>query len=58
MTTTDEFKTKLNLKEISNIILACESLMEQLKDDATWEIDNKERYYDLWDIRNKLNDLR
>tara|TARA_R110000823_G_scaffold27456_1_gene79913 strand:+ start:292 stop:459 length:168 start_codon:yes stop_codon:yes gene_type:complete len=53
-----KLKTELNLKEISNIILACETLMEQLKDDITWEIDNKEQYYDLWDIRNKLNDLR
>tara|TARA_R110000787_G_scaffold1629_1_gene6969 strand:- start:613 stop:807 length:195 start_codon:yes stop_codon:yes gene_type:complete len=56
--TVRRFTTELDLKEISNILLACETLMEQLKDDSTWEIDNKKHFYDLWDIRNKLNSLR
>tara|TARA_R110000744_G_scaffold226075_1_gene344459 strand:- start:208 stop:402 length:195 start_codon:yes stop_codon:yes gene_type:complete len=52
------FTTELNSKEISNILLACETLMEQLENDLTGVIDNKKHFYDLWDIRNKLNSLR
>ena len=47
-------KIELNIQERSNLKLACETLMEQLKDDSTWEIDNKEKYYQLWDLREKL----
>tara|TARA_R100001463_G_scaffold24828_1_gene59100 strand:+ start:673 stop:837 length:165 start_codon:yes stop_codon:yes gene_type:complete len=51
------YKVELSKQEISHILLSCETLMEQLKDDSTFENPNTERFYELWDIRNKLNDL-
>ena len=44
---------KLTIQETSDITLACETLMEQLYDDIG-SIDNNERYYRLWDLRDKL----
>jgi len=62
--TVRKFKTELDLKEISNILLACETLMEQLRDGqgdrgfARWEDNNKEKWYAIADIVLKLNSLR
>ena len=45
---------KLNKKEIELIIESCEFFMEMLKEDSTFEISNKDKFYDLWDIRDKI----
>ena len=45
---------KLNKKEIELINESCEFFMEILKDDSTFEISNNKKFYDLWDIRNKI----
>ena len=45
---------KLSTKEIKLINEACEFYMEQLKEDSTFEISNKDKFYDLWDIRDKI----
>ena len=43
-----------NKQEISYLTLACETLMEQLHDDL--DIPSfKEKYYRIWDLREKLN---
>ena len=46
-------KIELNKQEISHIILSCEALMEQLKDDPSFHL-AKERWYKLADIILKL----
>ena len=43
---------ELNKQEVSHIILACETLMEQLSDD--YKSDNKDKWYALADILLKL----
>ena len=45
---------QLNTKEIELINEACEFFMEILKDDSTFENPNDKKFYDLWDIRNKI----
>ena len=45
---------KLNKKEIELINESCEFFMEILKDDSTFENPNDKKFYDLWDIRNKI----
>ena len=53
-------KIELNKQEISHMILACETLMEQLRDGqgdkgfARNENDNKDKWYALADIVLKL----
>jgi len=53
-------KIELNKQEISHIILACETLMEQLRDGqgdrgfARNENDNKDKWYALADTVLKL----
>ncbi len=45
---------QLTKQEISDLPLSCETLMAQLYDD----IDNiklREKYYRIWDLRDKLN---
>ena len=46
-----------NKQEISYLTLACETMMEQLNDDIQDLEDAQivEKYYRLWDLRNKLN---
>tara|TARA_R110002012_G_scaffold116621_2_gene264337 strand:+ start:118 stop:300 length:183 start_codon:yes stop_codon:yes gene_type:complete len=44
----------LNKKEIELINESCEYFMEILKDDSTFENPNNKKFYDLWDIRNKI----
>ena len=57
---------ELTKQEISDLTLACETLMEQLYDNqfstserrispSEEEIDEKEKYYRLWDLSEKLN---
>jgi len=56
---------QLTKQEISDLTLSCETLMAQLYDDIKPieshfddDIDNielKERYYRIWDLRDKLN---
>ena len=48
---------QLNRKEIKLINEACEFFMEMLKDDSTFENPNNEKFYDLWDIRNKITKI-
>lgn len=61
-------KIKLTKQETSDLTLACETLMEQLYDGLSnyhstsekrilseEEIDEKEKYYRLWDLSEKLN---
>ena len=59
-------KIKLTKQETSDLTLACETLMEQLYDDqfsssekrispSKEEIEEKEKYYRLWDLSEKLN---
>jgi hypothetical protein len=43
---------ELNKQEVSNIILSCETLMEQLSDD--YKSDNKDKWYALANIVLKL----
>ena len=47
-------KVELTQKEIELINESCEFFMEILKDDSTFEISNNKKFYDLWDIRNKI----
>jgi len=48
---------ELGKNELSLIILGMEALMEQLKDDGIRdtldESQNRERYYDAWEIADK-----
>jgi len=48
---------QLNKKEIQLINEACEFFMEMLKDDSTFENPNDKKFYDLWDIRNKITKI-
>ena len=43
---------ELNKQEVSHMILACETLMEQLSDD--YKSDNKDKWYALANIVLKL----
>ena len=43
---------ELNKQEVSHMILACETLMEQLSDD--YKNDNKDKWYAIADIALKL----
>lgn len=49
---------QLNTKEVELINEACEFFMDQLKMDhqegQNWEKSNNKKFYDLWDIRNKV----
>lgn len=45
---------QLTKQEISDLTLSCETLMEQLYDDRH-NIEFKERYYRIWDLKYKLN---
>ena len=45
---------QLTKQEISDLTLSCETLMEQLYDYRD-SIEFKERYYRIWDLRDKLN---
>ena len=45
---------ELSKKEIRLINEACEFFMSELEEDSSFESPNKEKYYDLWDIRNKV----
>ena len=45
---------KLTIQEKSDLTLACETLMEQLRDDLDIAA-FKERYYRIWDLKIKLN---
>jgi len=47
----------LNKKEIELINEACEWWMDEVKENSTFENPNNKKFYQLWDIRNKLNDL-
>ena len=47
----------LNKKEIELINEACEWWMDEVKENSTFENPNNKKFYELWDIRNKLNDL-
>ncbi len=48
---------ELTNKELDIVILGMEGLMEQLKDDGIRDIldesQNRERYYDAWEIADK-----
>ena len=48
---------ELTNKELNIVILGMEALMEQLKDDGIRDIidesQNRERYYDAWEIADK-----
>ena len=57
-------KVELTKQETSDLTLACEALMEQLYNDFTEGVlrftheplqHQKERYYRLWDLSEKLN---
>ena len=43
---------ELNKQEVSHMILACETIMEQLSDD--YKSDNKDKWYAIADILLKL----
>ena len=45
---------ELDKKEIRLINEACDFFMSELKEDSTFENPNTNKYYDLWDIRNKI----
>tara|TARA_B100001287_G_scaffold181762_1_gene153297 strand:- start:1702 stop:1875 length:174 start_codon:yes stop_codon:yes gene_type:complete len=45
---------KLSIKEIKLINEACEFLMQELREDSDFENSNKDKFYDLWDIRDKI----
>ncbi len=49
---------ELTSKELNLVILGMEALMEQLKDDGIRDIldesQNRERYYDAWEIADKV----
>ena len=47
---------ELSKKEIILINEACEFFMDELKEDSTFENTNNNKFYDLWDIRNKVMD--
>ncbi len=51
------YNMELGKNELSLIILGMEALMEQLKDDGIRdtldESQNRERYYDAWEIADK-----
>ena len=44
----------LNKKEIELINEACEWWMDEVKENSTFENPNNKKFYELWDIRNKL----
>lgn len=45
---------ELNKVERELINEACEFFMDELREDSTFENSNSHKFYDLWDIRNKL----
>lgn len=45
---------ELSKKEIRLINEACEWWMDEVKENSTFENSNDDKFYDLWDIRNKL----
>ena len=47
---------ELSKKEIRLINEACEFFMDEVKEDSTFENPNNDKFYDLWDIRNKVMD--
>lgn len=47
---------ELSKKEIKLINEACEFFMDEVKEDSTFENPNNDKFYDLWDIRNKVMD--
>tara|TARA_R100000152_G_C6639431_1_gene84525 strand:- start:282 stop:467 length:186 start_codon:yes stop_codon:yes gene_type:complete len=51
-------KIELNRKEIKLINEACEFFMDELKEDSTFENPNNKKFYDLWDIRNKITQIK
>lgn len=48
---------QLNRKEIGLINEACEFFMDELKEESPFENLNNEKFYDLWDIRNKITKI-
>ena len=46
---------ELNKKEVELINEACEFFMSELYGDSTFENPNYMKYYDVWDIRIKIN---
>lgn len=45
---------ELSKKEIRLINEACEWWMDEVKENSTFENPNNDKFYDLWDIRNKI----
>ena len=50
-------KVELTQREVELINEACEWWMDEVKENSTFENSNNKKFYELWDIRNKLNDL-
>jgi hypothetical protein len=46
----------VELNEIERKLIneACEFFMDELREDSIFENPNHKKFYDLWDIRNKL----
>jgi|TARA_B110000495_G_C22822334_1_gene479988 hypothetical protein len=47
-------KIQLDKQEADNIILACEWFMDELRDNSTFEIDNKAQWYEFADLVLKI----
>jgi len=45
---------QLNKQEADNIVLACEWFMDELRDNSTFEIDNKAQWYEFADLVLKI----
>ena len=51
-------KVELTQREIKLINEACEWWMSELRENSTFENPNDEKYYEFWDIRNKITQVK
>ena len=47
-------KVELTQREVELINEACEWWMGELKENSTFEISNNKKFYEFWDIRDKI----
>ena len=51
-------KVELTQREIELINEACEWWMSELKENSTFVISNNKKYYEYWDIRDKITQIK
>ena len=48
-------KIELNKKEVKDILEGLDMFRSQLKEDSTFELSNQDRFYEVWDLMDKLS---